>query len=543
MQWKIIAAILSLNPIHMKKLFTPIVIVLLLLSLPGLAVPKLNSFPSATATIFLDFDGHRVTGVVWNSGVPLNCAPSGMSDADITEAFNRTAEDFRPFNINITTDSAVFLAAPLNKRVRIIITPTSSWYAGVGGVAYVGSFNWGDDTPGFVFCDRLGPNSPKMVGECCSHESGHTVGLSHQSRYDGNCVTPVEQYNSGTGSGEPGWAPIMGNSYYKNMSNWNNGPTPYGCTNIQDNLSIITTSNSFGYRTDDYSDTLNASTTLLTGSSFTKSGIISTNLDKDAFKFSVAQNTSFHLSAVPFNVGANNLGANLDIKLEMYNAAGTLINTYDPAATMSITIDTVLNTGTYYIKIDGSGNINTGEYGSLGYYTITGISAILPIKDVLLNGNTDNNKHNLNWGIVTDEAIKTIVVETAVDGISFSRLVSLTGGNKFSYSPLQNGALYYRVKVISVLDHTQYSNTIFLKGISPGRDNNFTVSTFITNEIMVNAAVPYQYQLIDINGRIITRGAGTTGVNHLNISNQPNGIYIIKIFSNNKEQTERIIKQ
>ena len=77
-----------------------------------------------------------------------------------------------------------------------------------------------------------------MVAECCSHESGHAVGLSHQSRYDGvNCATPVEQYNSGIGTGEVSWAPIMGNSYYKNMTNWNNGPTPYGCTNLQDNLS------------------------------------------------------------------------------------------------------------------------------------------------------------------------------------------------------------------------------------------------------------------------------------------------------------------
>jgi hypothetical protein len=527
----------------MKKLFTPIVIVLLMLTLPGVAVPKLSSYPSATATIFLDFDGHRVSGAAWNSGTPLNCAPSGMSDTEITEAFNRTAEDYRPFNINITTDSTVFLAAPLSKRIRIIVTPTSSWYPGVGGVAYVGSFNWGDDTPGFVFCDRLGPNSPKMVGECCSHESGHTVGLSHQSKYDVSCVTPVEQYNSGTGSGEPGWAPIMGNSYYKNMSNWNNGPTPYGCTNIQDNLSIITTTNSFGYRTDDYSDTLNAATTFLAGGNFIKSGIISTNADKDAFAFTIAQNASFHLTAIPFNVGANNLGANLDIKMEIYNGAGALINTYDPAAAMSVIIDTVLNTGTYYIKIDGSGNINTGEYGSLGSYTITGINAILPIKDVALSGNTDNNKHNLNWGIVADEAIKTIVVETAADGIHFNRLVSLTSGTKFSYSPLQNGSLYYRLKVTSVLDHTLYSNTIFLKGINPAGDNNFTVSTFIRNEIMVNAAVPFQYQLIDINGRTITKGAGATGVNHLSISNQPNGIYIIKIFSNNKEQTERIIKQ
>ena len=87
-----------------------------------------------------------------------------------------------------------------------------------------------------------------MVAECCSHESGHTLGLSHQSKYDDGCHLTAT-YNEGTGSGETAWAPIMGNSYYRNMSGWNNGPTPYGCGSNQDNLSIITSQNGFGYRT------------------------------------------------------------------------------------------------------------------------------------------------------------------------------------------------------------------------------------------------------------------------------------------------------
>ena len=241
----------------MKKLFTSLIFTLsILFSLPGFAVPVLNSFPSATATIFLDFDGHYVQSSVWNGGNPINCAASGLTDLQITEAFYRVAEDYRPFNINITTDSTFFLAAPLNRRMRIIITPTSSWaQAGIGGKAYIGSFIWGDDTPAFVFSDRLG-YSPKKVGECISHESGHTVGLSHQSKYDGiDCANPIEPYNTGFGTGETAWSPIMGQSYYRNMSNWNNGPTPYGCTDLQDNLSIISTQNGFGYRTDDYTET------------------------------------------------------------------------------------------------------------------------------------------------------------------------------------------------------------------------------------------------------------------------------------------------
>src|SRR5665647_253405 len=235
----------------MKKIFTILIPLITLFSMNAICLPFLNSLPTAQATIFLDFDGHYVQTSSWNGGTPIDCAPSGLSDAQIIEIFNRVSEDYRPFNIDITTDSTKFLAAPLTKRIRIIVTPTSGWYTGVGGVSYTGSFTWGDDTPGFVFPDRLA-NSPKMIGECCTHESGHTVGLSHQSTYSNTC-TLVATYNLGTGTGEIGWAPVMGNSYYKNLTGWNNGPTPSGCNAAQDNLSIITTQNGFAYRADDYS--------------------------------------------------------------------------------------------------------------------------------------------------------------------------------------------------------------------------------------------------------------------------------------------------
>ncbi len=529
----------------MKKPFTFLILITaLLFSFEAVAVPKLNSLPGAVATIFLDFDGHYVQSTVWNGGNPINCASSGMTDPQITEAFNRVAEDYRPFVINVTTDSAVFLAAPLNRRIRIIITTTSEWYPGVGGVAYIGSFIWGDDTPAFVFSNLLGPYSPKMVGECCSHESGHSVGLSHQSKYEiTDCVTPIEPYNTGAGSGETGWSPIMGNSYYRNMTNWNNGPTPYGCTNIQDNLSIIATQNGFTYRADDYGEALDAGTYTLPGSNNNINGIITTNADKDAFRFTLTQNQNFHLTAIPFNVSSNYIGANLDIKIELYNSSAALIKTYDPANAMSVTVDTVLNAGTYYIKIDGTGNINIGEYGSLGSYSISVNMGTLAIHKVNLSGTTDKNKHNLTWNIIADEPVKTIMVESSDDGNLFTQLTAVTpAAGKFSYQPYKNTTVYYRLKVTSMLDQTAYSNTIVLRGIS-NTGKYFSVYTLVQNELSITAAGNYQFLLSDINGRTVASGTGVKGISKVNISNLPGGMYIIQLFSDNEKQTERIIKQ
>jgi hypothetical protein len=503
-------------------------------------IPALSSHPSAQATLFIDFDGHTVQNAAWNSGTPFYCQPAAITSQQITEMFQRVSEDFRPFNINITTDSAVFALAPLNRRMRIIVTPSSSWYPGqVGGVSYVGSFTWGDNTPSFVFSDKLN-NHTKYIAECITHESGHTVGLSHQSRYDNNC-TLTESYNIGTGSGEIGWAPVMGNSYYRNMTGWNDGPTPFGCANTQDNLTIITSSNGFTYRTDDYADTRNTTTHSLGSSSFSREGIITTRADKDAFRYSITQNTNFRMEAKPGSIGGN-IGANLDVMVEMYNGT-TLIRTFNPAAALDVTIDTVLNAGSYYFVVSGAGNENINDYGSLGSYSITGFLGALAIHDIKLTGSVEKNKHQLNWKVVADEPIKEQVVEVSADGVNFKPLSTINALQKtFSYSTNQNGTILYRLKVTSVIDETAYSNIVALKSTG-SIEKNFTVSTIVRSHVTVSGTEKYNYLLSDANGRVLARGTGLNGTNTINVDHLPGGMYILQLINNNQRQTERIIKQ
>src|SRR5258705_4843688 len=234
-----------------------IIIVLSLISTTVIKsqVPLLNSYPSAQAVVFLDFDGHTVNGTSWNYNGPIACGASGLNNSQLTEVFNRVAEDYRPFNINITTDSTVFLAAPANRRMRVILTVSSSWYGAAGGVAFVSSFTWGDNNPCFVFTQLLNYNV-KNISEAASHEAGHTLGLYHQSSYDANC-NKLSDYYAGQGSGEIGWAPIMGVGYYQNFTLWNNGSNSNGCNSLQSDLSVITSGNGFTYRSDDYTASFN----------------------------------------------------------------------------------------------------------------------------------------------------------------------------------------------------------------------------------------------------------------------------------------------
>src|SRR5664279_487193 len=109
-------------------------------------VPVLNSYSPATATVYLDFDGAEVDGTIWNEDGKILAAPSGLSPASITWIHKMVAEHFSLFNLNITTDPAVYGRAPVHQRTRVIITPEGNWFGRpVTGVSAIGSFVWGDD--------------------------------------------------------------------------------------------------------------------------------------------------------------------------------------------------------------------------------------------------------------------------------------------------------------------------------------------------------------------------------------------------------------
>src|ERR1044072_9277492 len=74
-------------------------------------VPILESYPSAGPTIYLDFDGQTVSGTSWNVSGPIYCGAAGLTTAQMTEVFNRVSEDYRPFTVNITTDSTKYWSA------------------------------------------------------------------------------------------------------------------------------------------------------------------------------------------------------------------------------------------------------------------------------------------------------------------------------------------------------------------------------------------------------------------------------------------------
>jgi hypothetical protein len=343
---------------------------------------NLNSNADANHIIYLDFDGHTTTGTAWNNQHGNNIVTPAFDTDGNTSSFSndeletiwriwqRVSEDFSPFNVNVTTQ------APSSDQlinsgsgdtqwgIRVAIGGSSTdWFGNAGGVAYLDSFNWDTDTPAFVFENDLGDSNEKSTAEVISHEVGHTLGLSH----DG---TSSVEYYSGHGSGATGWAPIMGVGYDRELTQWSRGEYS-DAGNQEDDLDIITGQNGFGYRADDYSDSLNnAAALVMNGSSVETYGIIEQNTDYDWFSFTT---TTGDLN---LSINAFERGANLDILAELYNSAGQLVQSANPVGSLSASFAVNLDPGEYFFSVTGTGQgsptIGYSDYGSLGQYSITG---------------------------------------------------------------------------------------------------------------------------------------------------------------------------
>lgn len=482
---------------------------------------KLHSMAGASKVIYLDFDGHTTTGTIWNSsfnsGADIVSLPydfdgntGSFSDTELNRIQNiwaRVAEDFAIYNIDVTTEDPGPEALRRSSSgdeyygIRVVISPSSSWYGSAGGVAYVGSFDWSSDTPTFVFSNKLGNGNEKYVTDAASHETGHTLGLSHDGTTSGTT------YYSGHGS----WAPIMGVGYYKPITHWSKGEYA-GANNTEDDLAVML-NNGASYRQDDHGDWID-SATMLQGDILDGAGIIERTGDMDVFSFQAEAGT------VTINVDPVVLDPNLDILVQVLDDGGNIINEDDPYYILPASLSLTLPAGTYYILIDGvgTGDPDTGytDYASLGQYFISGSLPSTQFPPAAPSGLSavpvSSSQVNLSW---KDNAVNEngFVIERSPDGVNSWTEIGFTAASVSTYADtglILNTTYYYRVSAYNVIGNSSYSNTASATtfGLPPDAPGNLAAT----------AAAPGQIDLIwtdnasNENGFIIERSpSGTDG--------------------------------
>lgn len=350
---------------------------------------QLESKPGAPRTIYLDFNGHVTQNSAWNTsyGLPTISSPAFSSDANaafssselaaIQTAWRIVAEDYAAFDVNVTTKEPTAdrltrsSSTDTTYGVRVVVTndftKATTSACGCGGFAYVGVFSRTDETykPAFVFADNLG-FSAKNIAEAISHEAGHTLGLQH----DGNASAG---YYTGHGTGETGWAPIMGVGYSKSLVQWSKGEYA-GANQLQDDY-LVMQNNGLPFAADVVGNTLAQAYRLTPTQSgallnYAASSVIEGPGDVDFYRFSAGVGQA-SVQVLPYATSPN-----LDVLLSVFDSAGNLLGQVNPSEQLASAASlSILTAGEYVLSVQGTGKgdpLGTGytKYGSIGRYSV-----------------------------------------------------------------------------------------------------------------------------------------------------------------------------
>lgn len=370
---------------------------------------SLHSKPGSQRTIYLDFNGEVVNDTWWNVSQQGSLAngshpawtldgdPSTFNDAErmlIQDVFQRVAEDYAPFDVDVTTQdpgtAAIIRTDPSDQvyGTRALISPSEAAIEGIcggncGGVAFLDVFDIVDGTgiaqPAWVFPQALS-NNAKYIADATTHEVGHNFSLMHDGTTDLG-------YYSGHGDL---WGPIMGAPYDVPITQFGlneypgaklGGPDgdPDGWQSNADDLATINGSGAL-FRTDEPGNSIATAGAIPAGG-----GVISSRTDVDYYNLGTCSGN--------VTVTANNaeVSPNLDIELQLLTASSTVLDTDNPAA-LGVTYDDAdgldaqaaanVAAGTYYVRVDGIGAGNAltsyNDYGSAGAYTLQVTGCGLP---------------------------------------------------------------------------------------------------------------------------------------------------------------------
>lgn len=353
----------------------------------------LHSRPGAARTIYLEFDGGSLQASnSWLSngldsphygGWSLDSTPS-FSDAEravVREVWARVAEDFSGWHVDVTTqeppEGGLYRRSSSDPTygARVSFTNDAAVQSdlcggGCGGIAWIGTFNeivaQEQHSPAWVFPASLGQKAKNMA-EAAAHEAGHTLGLGH----DGSGAS---SYYAGSSL----WGPLMGSPYAAAVTQWSRGSYP-GANNIEDDRAVIG-AHGLPPRIDEAG--AGPATAADLGALPDGTGVIAGPADADWYALTACSGI-LTASASPAAVGPN-----LDIVLELRDAAGAVMSSHAPATTrtaagingMGASLTIPLTGGPYYLSVSGGGSGDGGasgwgtggydSYGSAGSYQL-----------------------------------------------------------------------------------------------------------------------------------------------------------------------------
>ena len=212
----------------------------------------------------------------------------------------------------------------------------------------------------------------------------------------------------------------------------------------------------------------------------------------------------------------------------------------------------------------GAGN---NWYGSLGgplpasccgvvsSFQLTNLSNVcnapLPVNLLSFNGENKNNINHLYWTTASEINNDFYNVERSRDGISFEKIALIEA--KEVSSQLENyffddkfplaGLNFYRLKQVDYNGVFTFSKTISIENKSDGFNCNISTESNHTYSLHCNQPGNASISILNVQGNLLEEFIlNTNETVIIDLSKYPIGIYILKIYSPEKNQTYKLVK-
>lgn len=332
-------------------------------------VTKLESKPGSPWVFYLNHSA------VMSGTTPLN----GVTKENMYRVWQIVADQYSMYNINITTNPAVYNAA---KSANILRTGVLN-FVNQDGRSNAPLSSFGTTAAGTLYRNpSSGFDYGYGIGMTAAHEIGHQMGMNHDRGGSGG------EYFEGIAAYQ--WGPIMGNYWMGSQwaaSRWTWSKGEYStASNFEDDLRIMNVNESIPYVADDNPSGKNLSIDSAGNiSPVTNFGQIERTGDTDTFNFTVTGNGRLDLKIDPIEYFGM-----LDVDAKIYNSANTLVASSNKAVNRSAEFIALnLSAGNYRLVIAGGaeGTPSNGfsNYSSLGYYGMKGtLTGSTPPADIML---------------------------------------------------------------------------------------------------------------------------------------------------------------
>lgn len=205
----------------------------------------------------------------------------------------------------------------------------------------------------------------------------------------------------------------------------------------------------------------------------------------------------------------------------------------------------------------GVRDIGEDEAGEIYAVTATAVYRIeaedpLPVTLVDFSGTPAAEGVRLAWQTTMEKDFKAFDIEYSHDARQFARIGSVEGANapagnlySFTHSTLENGDLYYRLKMTDTDESFRYSKMITVNRDGESAGELFVRPSLIrSNEMNLLVEEPFQtVEIVNAGGQVVLteKIGGRSGPVNIPLGNTVSGIYVVRMAGHDRVVQQKVL--